>query len=357
MFNRPMDIILPLKDNSWGNDFDGVGQQTRRIKNGRRNNNFMLPSQNRYSPSDGFHTNPLLTHQEQQRSIIYYIFLVLAWFLFFCTIPFSLFFCIKVVHEYKRLVVFRLGRLKSSAMGPGSTSIMTSTFELKVMKFRVSNFKEMLTKDSVTVSVDAAIVFVVKFAIHLREEINFNSLSDPVATIHAITDAYLSTKQLAQTTLRNVLGTRTLSEIMSERESIAIQAQQVLDIGTDPWGIKVERVEVKDIRIPKELTRVLAAEAEASRVADAKVVHAQGELDASTALNRAATQFDGSSTAIQLRYLQTLSRISTHKNHTLVIPIPMELIKRLLNQRRKKFLSQKSFDYLTSDFKKRFCFE
>ncbi|KAI6173212.1 Band 7 protein family and Stomatin family-containing protein [Aphelenchoides besseyi] len=314
---------ITASDNSWGSDFDGLCQYTRRIKNGRRNNNFMLPGQNRYSPSDGFHTNPLLTHQEQSRSLTYYIFLALAWFLFFCTIPFSLFFCIKVVHEYKRLVVFRLGRLKRSAMGPGVVLILPCIDEHHSIDLRAQSYEipqEILTKDGVTVVVDAVVYF------------RTNNATSSVANVE---DCGRSTRLLAQTTLRNVLGTRSLSEIMSERESIAIQAQEVLDEGTDPWGIKVERVEVKDIRVPKELTRVLAAEAEASRTADAKVVHAQGELDASAALRTAATQFDGSSTAIQLRYLQTLSRISTHKNHTLVIPIPMELIKRLLNQRRK----------------------
>uniref|UniRef100_A0A914DPU9 Band 7 domain-containing protein n=1 Tax=Acrobeloides nanus TaxID=290746 RepID=A0A914DPU9_9BILA len=181
--------------------------------------------------------------------------------------------------------------------------------DLRIMSYDVPS-QEMLTKDSVTVSVDAAVYY---------------RASDPIATISCIADAHLSTKQLAQTTLRNVLGTRTLSEIMIDREGIALQAQEVLDEGTYPWGIKVERVEVKDIRLPRELTRVLAAEAEASREADAKVVSAAGELNASVALKQAADQLTGSPAAIQLRYLQTLGRISNSKNHTIVVPIPMEL--------------------------------
>jgi erythrocyte band 7 integral membrane protein len=136
---------------------------------------------------------------------------------------------------------------------------------------------------------------------------------------------------------------------MCERESISLQAQEVLDEGTDPWGIKVERVEVKDIRLPRELTRVLAAEAEASRGADARVVSAAGELNvsqtfclkrtyafqASHALNEAANHFGESKVAIQLRYLQTLSRISTTQNHTIIIPIPMELVKRVIHRLKK----------------------
>ncbi|KAI6198261.1 Stomatin-3 [Aphelenchoides fujianensis] len=257
----------------------------------------MLPGQRYNSPPDGFHTNPLLhfAHEPPPRSVAYYIFLALAWFLFACTLPFSLFLCIKVVHEYKRMVVFRLGRLKSiQPMGPGVVIILPCVDEHHMIDLRAMSYEvpsqEMLTKDSVTVSVDAAVIY---------------KVSDPIATCIGISDAHLS-------------------------------HQEVLDEGTDPWGIKVERVEVKDIRLPEELTRVLAAEAEASREADAKVVHAAGELNASHALNAAANQFGGSSTAMQLRYLQTLSRISTHKNRTIVLPIPMEMVKKWLHQQRSK---------------------
>uniref|UniRef100_A0AC34RSX0 Band 7 domain-containing protein n=1 Tax=Panagrolaimus sp. JU765 TaxID=591449 RepID=A0AC34RSX0_9BILA len=166
----------------------------------------------------------------------------------------------------------------------------------------------MLTADSVTVSVDAAVYF---------------RSSNPVANITAAIDANLSTKQLAQTTLRNVLGTRSLSEIMSAREEIALQAQEILDPTAARWGIKVERVEVKDIRLPRELTRVLAREAEAAREADAKVAIANGERNASTALRSAADEICKSPIAIQLRYLQTVDFVekcmplrakNTHEN-------------------------------------------
>uniref|UniRef100_A0A915D088 Band 7 domain-containing protein n=1 Tax=Ditylenchus dipsaci TaxID=166011 RepID=A0A915D088_9BILA len=247
-------------------------------------------------------------------SIAYFAVLMLAYILFLLTLPVSLLFCIKVVHEYKRMVVFRLGRLKPE-MGPGVVMVLPCIDLYHMIDLRTRSYdvpsQEMLTKDSVTVCVDAAVYF---------------RVSDPIATVFCILDAHLSTKQLAQTTLRNCLGTRTLTEIMMDREGIAMEAQAILDEGTDPWGIKVERVEVKDIRLPRELTRVLAAEAEASREADARVSLTWSEK-ASVALKRAAENFAGSSAAVNLRYLQTLCRIAAYKNHTIVLPIPVELVK------------------------------
>uniref|UniRef100_A0A914Q165 Band 7 domain-containing protein n=1 Tax=Panagrolaimus davidi TaxID=227884 RepID=A0A914Q165_9BILA len=202
-------------------------------------------------------------------SIAHYSVILMAYLMFFLTLPFSLFFCIKVVHEYKRMVVFRLGKLyMNKPLGPGIVIILPCVDSYTVVDLRTMSYdvpsQEMLTKDSVTVSVDAAIYF---------------RTSDPIATISAAVDSILSTKQLAQTTIRNVLGTRSLSEIMSAREEIALQAQEILNPTAANWGIKLERVEVKDIKLPRELTRVLAIEAEASRLADAKIVSAAGELN------------------------------------------------------------------------------
>uniref|UniRef100_A0A0N5C754 PHB domain-containing protein n=1 Tax=Strongyloides papillosus TaxID=174720 RepID=A0A0N5C754_STREA len=264
-------------------------------------------------------------------SIGYSIMLLLTWIVFFCTMPFSLFFCIKIVQEYKRMVVYRLGRLRGpKAIGPGIVLILPCidehyTIDLRTMSYDVPS-QEMLTKDSVTVSVDAAVYF---------------RTQDPVATIAKVSDAHLSTKQLAQTTLRNILGTRTLSEIMAEREGIALQAQEVLDGGTFAWGIKVERVEIKDIRLPRELCRVLAAEAEASRNADARCVSALGELESSVCLKKAADKLSETPSAIQLRYLQTLTRISRIHNHTIVLPIPIEIIRKVMNKLTNKKPSNK----------------
>uniref|UniRef100_A0A914H3C5 Uncharacterized protein n=1 Tax=Globodera rostochiensis TaxID=31243 RepID=A0A914H3C5_GLORO len=250
----------------------------------------------------------------------YYVIILLAWLLFLFTFPFSLFFCVKIVHEYKRMVVFRLGRLlEGSPKGPGIVFLLPfidqhTQVDLRVRSYDVPS-QEMLTKDSVTVSVDAAVYF---------------RTSDPVAAISCIMDSTLSTKQLAQTTLRNILGTRTLTEIMLEREGISKVIQKMLDEGTTPWGIKVERVELKDIRLPKGLLRALAVEAEAARGASARVVSAEGELNASGSLRNAADHLSGSAVAIHLRFLQTLARISTYRNHTYVVPIPAELLRKVL---------------------------
>uniref|UniRef100_A0AC35GBM1 Band 7 domain-containing protein n=1 Tax=Panagrolaimus sp. PS1159 TaxID=55785 RepID=A0AC35GBM1_9BILA len=196
------------------------------------------------------------------------------------------------------MVVFRLGKLyMNKPLGPGIVIILPCVDSYTVVDLRTMSYdvpsQEMLTKDSVTVSVDAAIYF---------------RTSDPIATISAAVDSILSTKQLAQTTIRNVLGTRSLSEIMSAREEIALQAQEILNPTAANWGIKLERVEVKDIKLPRELTRL----------ADAKIVSAAGELNASFSLREAAKRFEGSPTAIQLRYLQTLTRISQQLNHTVI---------------------------------------
>merc|ERR1711931_8230 len=128
-------------------------------------------------------------------------------------------------------------------------------------------------------------------------------------------------------TLRNILGTKNLADLLSQRESIAAEMQHILDTGTDPWGVKVERVEVKDVRLPQQLQRAMAAEAEASREARAKVIAAEGEANASRMLKEAADVINESPSALQLRYLQTLTTISAEKNSTIVFPVPMEMMK------------------------------
>ncbi|XP_018324828.1 stomatin-2-like isoform X2 [Agrilus planipennis] len=141
-----------------------------------------------------------------------------------------------------------------------------------------------------------------------------------------------STKLLAMTILRNVLGMRSLSEILTERDTLALSMQTILDEGTQPWGVKVERVEIKEVRIPTQLQRVMAAEAEASREARAKVIAAEGELKASRALKEAADVINSSPGALQLRFLQTLKDISAEKNSTIIFPLPVELITPLMRR-------------------------
>ena len=195
-----------------------------------------------------------------------------------CTLPFSLFVCIKVVQEYERAVIFRLGRLLSGgAKGPGLFIILPCIEDYTKVDLRTISFdippQEILTRDSLTISVDAVVFYRVKNA---------------TISIANVEDAGRSTRLLAQTTLRNVLGTKNLAEILAEREGISHYMQSTLDNDTDPWGIQVERVEIKDVRLPVQLQRAMAAEAEASREARAKVIAAEGEQNAARALKEAA---------------------------------------------------------------------
>ncbi|XP_053207928.1 mechanosensory protein 2-like [Panonychus citri] len=235
-------------------------------------------------------------------------------------LPLSLFFSIKVVQEYERAVIFRLGRLlPGGAKGPGIFFIIPcidtyTKVDLRTVSFDVPP-QEILSKDSVTVAVDAVVYY---------------RISNAAIAVSNVEDYGRSTRLLAATTLRNVLGTKNLSEILSERESISHVMQTSLDEATDPWGVKVERVEIKDVRLPVQLQRAMATEAEAAREARAKVIAAEGEQRASKALREASEVIHDSPAALQLRYLQTLSSIAAEKNSTIVFPVPMELFRGLI---------------------------
>ena len=183
--------------------------------------------------------------------------------------------------------------------------------DLRTVSFDVPP-QEILTKDSVTVSVDAVVYY---------------KISSPMFAVCNVNDYAQSTKLLASTTLRTMLGTKNLSEILSDRETIATDILSILDRATDPWGVLVERVEVKDVRLPQQLQRAMAAEAEATREARAKVIAAEGEQKASRALKEASDIISESPNALQLRYLQTLNNISAEKNSTIIFPLPIELLK------------------------------
>ncbi|XP_055676943.1 band 7 protein AGAP004871-like [Lutzomyia longipalpis] len=245
---------------------------------------------------------------------------VLATILSIClmiiTLPFSLFFVFKVVAEYERAVIFRMGRLRAGgARGPGVFFVLPCIDEYCKVDLRTVSFdvppQEVLTKDSVTVSVDAVVYY---------------RISDPLKAVIQVANYSHSTRLLAATTLRNVLGTRNLSELLTEREAISHTMQVSLDEATDPWGVKVERVEIKDVSLPMQLQRAMAAEAEASREARAKVIAAEGEMKASRALKEASDIMSESPAALQLRYLQTLNTISSEKNSTIVFPLPLEIL-------------------------------
>ncbi|KAI1298117.1 Mechanosensory protein 2 [Halotydeus destructor] len=246
-----------------------------------------------------------------------FLLTVMSVIVIICTLPVSLFMCVKVVQEYERAVIFRLGRLvRGGARGPGIFIIIPciDTYckvDLRTVSFDVPP-QEILSRDSVTVAVDAVVYF---------------RISNATAAVSNVEDYGRSTRLLAATTLRNVLGTKNLSEILSEREIISHIMQENLDEATDPWGVKVERVEIKDVRLPVQLQRAMAAEAEAVREARAKVIAAEGEQRAARALREASVVISQSPAALQLRYLQTLGSIATEKNSTIVFPVPMELFR------------------------------
>ncbi|XP_073975819.1 band 7 protein AGAP004871-like isoform X4 [Rhodnius prolixus] len=245
-----------------------------------------------------------------------------AFFFMIITFPVSIFMVFKVVQEYERAVIFRLGRLRAGgARGPGIFFVLPcidvyAKVDLRTVSFDVPP-QEVLTKDSCTVCVDAVVYY---------------RIEDPLRSVVAISNYSHSTRLLAATTLRNVLGTRNLAEILAEREVISHTMQTALDLATEPWGVKVERVEIKDVRLPVQMQRAMAAEAEATREARAKVIAAEGEMKAARSLKEASDVIAESPAALQLRYLQTLNTISAEKNSTIVFPLPMDIITPFLSK-------------------------
>ncbi|XP_066418794.1 stomatin [Molothrus aeneus] len=242
------------------------------------------------------------------------------------TFPISVWMCIKIIKEYERAIIFRLGRiLKGGAKGPGLFFVLPCTDSFIKVDMRTISFdippQEILTKDSVTINVDGVVYYRVQNA---------------TLAVANVTNADSATRLLAQTTLRNVLGTKSLSEILSDREEIARSMQVTLDEATDDWGIKVERVEIKDVKLPVQLQRAMAAEAEAAREARAKVIAAEGEMNASRALKEASMVITESPAALQLRYLQTLTTIAAEKNSTIVFPLPINILQGLLERINKR---------------------
>ncbi|XP_064324862.1 stomatin [Phalacrocorax carbo] len=251
-----------------------------------------------------------------------WILVITSLFFTVITFPVSIWMCIKIIKEYERAIIFRLGRiLKGGAKGPGLFFVLPCTDSFIKVDMRTISFdippQEILTKDSVTVNVDGVVYYRVQNA---------------TLAVANITNADSATRLLAQTTLRNVLGTKNLSQILSDREEIAHSMQAALDEATDDWGIKVERVEIKDVKLPVQLQRAMAAEAEAAREARAKVIAAEGEMNASRALKEASTVIAESPAALQLRYLQTLTTIAAEKNSTIVFPLPINILQGILGK-------------------------
>ncbi len=245
-------------------------------------------------------------------SLIFFIIIAVLLFMFIRA-------SIKIVPEYERGVIFRLGRVQGDAKGPGLFWLIPFVDRMEKVDLRTITLdvpsQEAITLDNVTVRVNAVCYF---------------RVMEPVDAVVNVHDYLLATQQIAQTTLRSVIGQRELDELLSERDQINQQLQQIIDDQTEPWGIKVSIVEVKDLELPKTMQRAMARQAEAEREKRAKIIHASGELDAATQLAEAAETMATAKGAMQLRYLQTLSEISAEHNSTIVFPLPIELISGLM---------------------------
>ena len=242
------------------------------------------------------------------------------------TFPFSLVFIMKVVQDYEKVVIFRLGRiLGGGSRGPGLFFVLPCIDMYEIIDMRVQNFsvppQEMITKDSVTVYVNA---------------IMYYRVSDAIKAVINVDDYGGAARALAATTLRNVLGTRSLGDILSDRVAIASEIYEQLVAGTSHWGVTVERVEVKDVRVPEQLVTAMAAEAQAARDARGRVVAAEGEHRASRALHHAAEIITQNPIALQLRYLQTLENIAAEHNSTIIFPVPVDVISKLMVPQEKE---------------------
>jgi len=221
---------------------------------------------------------------------------------------------IRIVQEYERGVVFRLGRCVG-ARGPGLIILIPGIERMQKIDLRVITMdiptQEIITKDNVTVKVNAVVYF---------------RVVNPVDAVIRVLDHIRATSQLSQTTLRSVLGQFELDELIARRDDINHRLQQIIDEGTEPWGIKVSLVEMKDAEMPPAMQRSMAAQAEAERERRAKLIHAQGEFQASAKLAEAAQIISSQPGTMQLRYLQTLTEIASDQSSTIVFPLPLDLI-------------------------------
>src|SRR5580765_3098385 len=223
---------------------------------------------------------------------------------------------INVLKEYERAVTFWLGRLSHQPKGPGLVLIFWPfetmvRISLRTIVHDVPS-QDIITKDNVSVKVNAVVYF---------------RVVEPDKAVVQVENYLYATSQLAQTTLRSVLGQATLDELLSEREKLNVSLQTVIDQHTQPWGIKVSLVEVKQVDLPPEMQRAMARQAEAEREKRAKIIHAEGEFQAATQLGRAAEIIGQQPATLQLRYLQTLTEIANEKNSTIIFPLPIELMK------------------------------
>ena len=232
-----------------------------------------------------------------------------------------LFNSLKILREYERAVIFRLGKVLPRAKGPGITWVWWPIDKMVRVDLRIVTLdvppQDTITRDNVTVKVNAVV---------------FYRVMDARKAIVEVERFLYATSQLAQTTLRSVLGESELDELLSQRDKLNSRLQSILDLRTDPWGIKVTAVEVKTVDLPQEMVRAISKQAEAERERRAKVIHAEGEFQASGRLAQAAETIARQPIAIQLRYLQTLTEIGSEKNTTIVFPLPVDLLGHLFVQ-------------------------
>ncbi len=230
-------------------------------------------------------------------------------------IVFYLISSIKILNEYERAVIFRLGKLLDRPKGPGIILVFAPIDRMVRVSLRTIVMdvppQDVITRDNVSVKVNAVVYF---------------RVMDPRRAIVEVESYHYATSQLAQTTLRSVLGQVELDDLLSQRERLNQQLQQILDLHTDPWGIKVSSVEVKHVDLPPDMQRAMAKQAEAEREKRAKIIHAAGELEASEKLAAAAVVIAAEPITITLRYLQTLTEIAAEKNSTIIFPLPIELM-------------------------------
>ncbi len=242
----------------------------------------------------------------------------LGMYAFLAAIIFIILNAIKVVREYERAVVFRLGRL-IGAKGPGIFILIPGIDRMVKVSLRLVTMdvppQDVITKDNVSVKVNAVVYF---------------RVLDPQKAVVEVEDFLYATSQLAQTTLRSVLGQAELDELLAAREKINTQLQDILDKDTDPWGIKVTKVEIKHVDLPAEMQRAMAKQAEAERERRAKVINAEGEFQASRRLADAANVIGSFPMALQLRFLQTLQVVAAENNSTILFPVPIDLVRPFL---------------------------
>jgi regulator of protease activity HflC (stomatin/prohibitin superfamily) len=232
---------------------------------------------------------------------------------------------VKILREYERGVIFRLGRVLSKAKGPGLIFVFPPIDRMVRVSLRIVVMdippQDVITRDNVSVKVNAVVYF---------------RVMEPQKAILEVQDFLFATSQLAQTTLRSVLGEVDLDGLLSEREKLNAQLQEIIDKHTDPWGIKVQLVEMKHVDLPENMVRAIAKQAEAERERRAKVIHAEGEFQAADKLTKAADIISTNPQALQLRFLGTLTEIATEKNSTIVFPLPLDMMKAFTYERKKE---------------------